>query len=245
MQDLFVKKGIPKQRLTTFLFTFLLTGFEMKRLNLRCKSLDDLLGGGIESKSITEVYGEAGSGKTNFCLQATRECALKNKKVAYIDTECVSLERLEQICKDFDFKKILSNILFYDPSSLKEQEKMIKKSIEIENLGMIVFDTFNMFYRIEWEEDEQSASRSLNRQITNLQLAARKKDIYVLMAGQVYSSENGEIKPFAGRGIEHMAKTIVKLDKIGIGRRKATIMKHRSLPEGKSTFFKITTKGLE
>ena len=48
----------------------------MKRLPLKCKPLDVLLGGGLERKTITEIYGEAGSGKTNLCLQASRECVV-------------------------------------------------------------------------------------------------------------------------------------------------------------------------
>ena len=85
----------------------------MDRLPINCKPLDNLLGGGIESSSITEVYGEAGSGKTNFCLQAARELALKGGKVAYIDSEGVSLERLEQLCQDYDHKKIFSITIIY------------------------------------------------------------------------------------------------------------------------------------
>jgi KaiC/GvpD/RAD55 family RecA-like ATPase len=162
----------------TFLFYIILTDFEMKRLQLKCKPLDDLLGGGIESNTITEVYGEAGSGKTNLCLQASRECVASGKKVAYIDTESVSIERIGQICKGYDYKKMLSNILFFAPTSFEEQEKMIYNAIKVDDVGLIVVDTFNMFYRIKIEDDEEGANRSLNRQMTNLQLAARKKDLY-------------------------------------------------------------------
>lgn len=217
----------------------------MKRLQLKCKPLDDLLGGGIESNTITEVYGEAGSGKTNLCLQASRECVASGKKVAYIDTESVSIERIGQICEGYDYKKMLSNILFFAPTSFEEQEKMIYNAIKVDDVGLIVVDTFNMFYRIKIEDDEEGANRSLNRQLTNLQLAARKKDLYVLIAGQVYSIENDDVKPFAGRGVEHMAKTILKLERVSTGRRRATIVKHRSQPEGKKAFFNITNKGLE
>lgn len=217
----------------------------MKRLQLQCKPLDDLLGGGIESKAITEVYGEAGSGKTNICLQASRECAISGKKVAYIDSEGVSLERLNQICTDYDSKKILSKVLFFNPSSLREQEKMIKNAIKVKDLGLVVLDTYNLFYRLTLEEDEKFAIRSLNRQITDLQIAAMKKDLFAIISGQVYSTENDDVKPFAGRGIEHVAKTIIKLEKIGIGKRQATIIKHRSLPEGEKAIFTITSKGLE
>lgn len=218
---------------------------QMKRLSLKCQPLDKLLDGGIEYKTITELYGEAGTGKTNICLQATRESANKGKKVVYIDSEGVSVERLQQICADYDFKKIYSNIIFLNPTSLEHQENILKKTEKTENLGLIVLDTFNMFHRIEFEEDEQKANRLLNRQITTLSLIARKKDIPVLIAGQVYTSETGEIKPFAGRGLEHIAKTILKLDKTGTGKRQATIIKHRSIPEGRKTVFSITQKGLE
>jgi len=217
----------------------------MKRLKLKCKPLDDLLGGGIECDAVTEVYGEAGAGKTNFCLQAARECAAHGKKVAYIDSEGVSLERLEQICSSYDKKKILKNILFFNPYSFEEQEKMISNAIQIKDLGLIIFDTFNMFYRMQFEEDENCNSRALNRQITDLQIAARSKNIYVIIAGQVYTSENDEIKPFAGRGIEHMAKTMIRLEKTGTGKRRAVIIKHRSEPEGKQALFTISSKGLE
>jgi len=217
----------------------------MKRLKLRCKPLDVLLDGGIESQIITEVYGEAGTGKTNLCLQASRECVLHSKKVVYIDCEGVSIERLEQICAGYDFKKILSNILFFNPNSLEEQEKIVRNTVKIKNLGLVVLDTFNMFYRLKIEEDEKSADRSLNRQITDLQLIARKKDIPVVITGQVYSTENGDVKPFAGRGVEHIVKTIIKLEKTSTGKRMATIIKHRSIPEGDKAFFTITSKGLE
>ena len=63
--------------------------------------------------------------------------------------------------------------------SLEEQEKMIEKAIKVNNLGLIILDTFNMFYRIKLEEDEKLANRSLNRQITSLQLAARNKNIFI------------------------------------------------------------------
>ena len=90
----------------------------MKYLQLKCKPLDDLLGGGIEKGTITEVYGEPGSGKTNLCLQAARECVSNGKKMVFIDTEGVSLERLKQICqKNYDFKRIIDKILFYNPDN--------------------------------------------------------------------------------------------------------------------------------
>ena len=217
----------------------------MNRLKIKCKPLDDLLGGGIEQGTITELYGEAGSGKTNYCLQASRACVLKGKKVAYVDTEGVSLERLEQICPSHGKKKILSNILFFSPTTFEEQEAMVQNATKINDVGLIVLDTFNMFYRIQLDKDEKGANRSLNRQITKLQVEARKNGVYVLITGQVYTVENDDVKPFAGKIVEHMAKIILKFEKTGMGKRRASIIKHRSFPEGKSASFRITSDGLE
>ena len=217
----------------------------MKRLPLACKPIDELLVGGIEYQSITEIHGEAGSGKTNFCLQASRECAEKGKKVAYIDSEGVSTERVEQICKNYDSKKILQNILFYQPASFDEQEKMISKALNIDQVGLVVVDTVNLLYRISQEEDKDSAMRCFTRQVGNLQMAAMQKNICVLLTEQVYSDKNGDIKPFTNRDIEHMVKTMLKLEKVGIGKRRVVIIKHRSLPEGKTAIFSITSTGLE
>ncbi|MCK4348622.1 MAG: DNA repair and recombination protein RadB [Thermoplasmatales archaeon] len=217
----------------------------MKRLQLKCKPLDDLLGGGIESKVITKIYGEAGSGKTNLCLQASRECANNGKRVAYIDSEGASLERLGQICKDYSYDKILKNILFFSPSSLEDQEKMVKNAINVKDLDLIIVDTINLFYRINLEEDKEGAMRSFTRQMANLQIAVREKDFHAIVVEQVYTDKNGDIKPFTNRDTEHMVKATVRLEKIGIGKRQATIIKHRSQPEEKKAIFKITAKGLE
>ncbi len=52
-----------------------------------------------------------------------------------------------------------------------------------------------------------------------MQMAARKKDIFILISEQVYTDKNGEIKPFTHRETEHIIKTSIKLEKIGIGKR--------------------------
>ncbi len=215
----------------------------MDKLPLDC-SLDKLLEGGIEAGIITEIYGEGGTGKTNICIQAAKKCIENGKRVVYIDTEGISKERLLQVFKD---KKKLEKILFFFPFSLKEQEEMVEKAIKID-AGITILDSANLFYRLEMNEDEARATRSLTKQLVTLQIEARKKNIPVIITSQVYSAGD-DIKPFAGRSIDHIAKTIIKIEKAGTenGRekRKATIVKHRSLPEGKSIYFFITEDGIE
>jgi DNA repair protein RadB len=218
----------------------------MTRLSLLCQPLDNLLGGGLENKSITEFYGEAGTGKTNICLQAARECAKAGKKVGYIDSEGVSIERLQQLCSDNDYneKEILDNILIFSPTTQEDQEKMIKNALKIQDLKLIIVDTLNIFYRLNLEEDKEKAMRLFSKQVATLQKAAREKNLYAIITEQVYTDKNGEIKPFTNRDVEHIVKTIIKLEKIGLGKRQATIIKHRSQPEGNTATFSITNCGI-
>ena len=88
------------------------------RLATSCEGVDELLAGGIEQGTVTLVYGEAGSGKTSLALQLSRE-AIKNSSdsvVLFVDTEGLSLERMEQI-----FGKVeQGRLLLMRPSSLND-----------------------------------------------------------------------------------------------------------------------------
>ena len=212
-----------------------------EKLPLHCP-LDQLLKGGIEKGIITEIYGEGGSGKTNICIQAARSCVEEGRKAVYIDTEGISKERLLQIFGD---RKKLENLLFFIPFSLKEQEEMVEKACRID-AGIIILDSANLFYRLEMNEDETMATRSLTKQLVTLQIEARKKNIPVIITSQVYSAGD-EIKPFAGRSMDHIAKTIIRVERVDERgeKRRAILVKHRSIEEGASVEFRITAKGIE
>lgn len=66
---------------------------EVVQITTGSSCLDEILGGGIETKSITEAFGEFRCGKTQLChtlcvtAQLPREMGGGNGKVAYIDTE--------------------------------------------------------------------------------------------------------------------------------------------------------------
>ena len=69
----------------------------VNRIPLGSTQVDRLLGGGIEEGSVTLFFGEAGTGKTNICLQLARNVAVKGEKVAYIDAEGLSSDLLKQV----------------------------------------------------------------------------------------------------------------------------------------------------
>ena len=222
----------------------------LMRVPFDCKALDDLLRGGIEAGTITEIYGEAGSGKTNLCILLARNVVLSGKKVIYIDTEGLSQERVSQICGDqCDF--VTKNLLIFEPYAFNEQETIVEKAVNLaiknEDIGLVILDSATLHYRIEsGSEVDQRERKSLTRQITALMKLCRKRQIPIILTSQVFTDVDvGIFKPLGGHVLHHNAKTIIRLDKEGHGLRRALLMKHRSLAEGESAVFRITQNGIE
>lgn len=208
---------------------------------------DELLGGGIEKGTITLVYGEGGSGKTNLCLILTKNAVLSGSKVLYIDTEGVSMARLGQIAGQ-ELDKVNKNVLFSEPYDLGEQTRLIAKGVKLlENrgkVGLIVVDSLTTFFRMSRSE-EGDERRELNEQLSLLMNAARKFTIPVLITSQVYTDiSTGNFEPLGGHILLHTAKTIVKLERLPAGRRRATLMKHRHIRESGSIEFQIVSSGI-
>lgn len=219
------------------------------RLPLGTASLDDLLDGGVESAALTEFYGEAGAGKTNWCLQLARNVARDGRKVVYIDTEGVSTDRLRQIAGD-DFKRVHQNILFFEPYSLRDQEQMVEKVSRLAStadVGLIVLDSATLHYRLGLGTgDDVQGRRQLALQLQSLVAVARKRNVPVVITSQVYTNvDREELEPVGGQLVRHIAKAVIRLEKLGPGRRRATVIKHRSIAESLTADFVITMRGLE
>jgi len=208
--------------------------------------LDKLLDGGIDNDTVTNIYGPAGSGKTNIVLLTILNC-INDKKVIYIDTEgSFSFDRFNQLGGNED---LLKKIIFIEPSTWKDQHshvKNLKKIIEKEKIGLISIDSVVTFYRLELnQENFQTVNKQLATQYSILSRIAREYKIPVLVTNQVYSK--GEEIEITSRSIGHYwSKSLIELKKTDKANcRLAIIKKHRSLPEGKKIEFEITERGLK
>jgi DNA repair protein RadB len=217
-------------------------------------SLDEILGGGIEKSTITQVYGPPGSGKTNIALVLTVEVAKTGKKVIYVDTEGgLSIDRIKQISKD-EFEEVINNIIVFEPHSFYEQEKDLKTvktllTSKADEIDLIVLDSAVALYRLN-ESKSPILNKELGKQMGLLSEFSRKYKLAVFITNQIYSSFNGEgngnITPVGGDILKYWSKVIIELEKSDLNsQRIANLKRHKSMPEGISTNFTIGSDGLQ
>ncbi len=220
----------------------------IKKLPTGAQSIDDLLGGGFEAGTVSQIYGEPASGKTNICLQLAINTIRAGKLVIFIDTEGFSIERFSQIAGDHA-QELARHAIIFSPMSFEEQFAAIKDAEKLvqQNVGLIIMDSATAYYRVEREgKNGARPMQELASQMTALLGMARKHDIVVVITNQIYTDiGNEEFRAAGGKWLEHISKAIVELKRAGPGKRIAILRKHRSLPEGGSAEFMITGKGIE
>ncbi|MEN7982644.1 MAG: DNA repair and recombination protein RadB [Nanoarchaeota archaeon] len=225
--------------------------------------LNKFLSGGYERDVISMVAGPPGCGKTNFSILASCSQAKKGNKVIFVDTEGgFSVERVKQIVGECH-EEILENIFLLEPTNFEEQKKCFVKLLEQVKQGhvnLIVIDGMAMLYRLELgdavesKEDERIRiiNRSVAKQMRVLAEIARKQKIPVIITNQVYSGfvceedwkkgKKGEINIVGGDLFKYWSKCIIELKSEG-NKRKAILLKHRSLPKSELNF-EIKNEGI-
>jgi DNA repair protein RadB len=221
--------------------------------------------GGYESDIITMIAGSPGSGKTNLAILASCSQAKKGNKVIFVDTEGgFSVERVKQIVGKENIDEILSNILILNCTNFEEQKsafvKLLGQVKKEQKIGLIVIDSMAMLYRLELGdavksgEDERikEVNREVAKQMRALAELSRNEKIPVIITNQVYNEflseedlrKNVERKTIIVGGdlFRYWSKCIIEL-KNDNGRKKAILLKHRSLPE-KELGFVIKNEGI-
>ncbi|MFC3958158.1 DNA repair and recombination protein RadB [Halovivax cerinus] len=222
-----------------------------------CPPVDDLLGGGFERGTVTQLYGPPAAGKTNLALSGAVEAAAAGGMAVYVDTEGLSVERFEQLLDarvdgDADelanAESIASRIVIEEALDFDEQAEAVRDVEEFaDRADLIVLDSATGFYRLERADDAQAgdALRQVTSQVTHLLSLARKHDVAVVVTNQVFSDPDSDrTRPLGGNTLEHWTGTIIRIDRFRGGNRRATLEKHRSKPAGESVQFAITNEGL-
>lgn len=216
-----------------------------------CAAIDDLLGGGFERGGVTQVYGPPAAGKSNLVLSAAVAHAAAGGRTLYIDTEGLSVDRMEQLAsghRDASLEDIASRIIFSEVLDFQEQKEAVQDASEFATeVDLIILDSATGFYRLErTNEDDGEALRGVARQITHLLSLARKHDLAVAVTNQVYTDPNSDAtRALGGHTLDHWSAVILRLDRFRGGNRRATLEKHHAKEAGGTAQFKITETGLE
>ncbi len=217
-----------------------------------CDPIDDLLGGGFERGAATQVYGSPAAGKTNVVLSAAMEATAAGQSVLYIDTEGLSLDRMEQLATahagpDQTVDDLASRLIITEAFSYEQQEEAVQDAADFaEEVDLVVLDSATGFYRLErTEQADGEALRGVARQITHLLSLARKEDLAVAFTNQVFTDpDSDQARALGGHTLDHWSAIILRLDRFRGGNRRATLEKHHAREAGETAQFRITGEGL-
>ena len=111
---------------------------DISKVSSGCLGLDIALGGGYGEGRIVEVFSEESGGKTTLAIHACIEVQKLGRVACYIDAEhAFDPSYAEDIGLDLSGGKFL----FSQPSSGEEAFGIAEKLLELENIGIIVFDS--------------------------------------------------------------------------------------------------------
>ena len=240
---------------------------DVLRVTTSSTSFNELLGGGIESGSITEVYGAYRSGKTQIAHQTAVNVQLPVEQgglttdpdnpavTVYIDT--YSTFRPERIysmatAHGLDTEKVLENILVAKAYNSDHQMVLVQQVVEQMpkyNIKVIVVDSVMSHFRAEYIGRGTLAVRQgkLNKHLHDLQRLADTKNFLIFITNQVMSRPDAffgdPTTAIGGHILAHVPQTRLYLRRSKGQNRIARLVDSPSLAEGEAVF-KITEDGI-
>jgi len=227
------------------------------------KNLDELLGGGgIQSKSITEVFGAYGSGKTQIGLtlavnvQLPSERGGANGKCVFIDTEGTFRPiRIKQIAESLGAnpEKVLKNIFVARAFNSDHQILLLEKISEMiksgEPIKLLIVDSLTAHFRAEFAGRGQLADRQqkLNKYIHSLMSLAEKHNMIIFVTNQVMANPaqmfGDPTTPIGGHILGHASTYRLYLRRGKKDSRVAKLIDSPDLPDNETIFF-VTNAGI-
>ena len=206
------------------------------RISSGSKNLDNLLGGGIETRSITELYGEFGSGKTQIChtlcvsVQKNAQLSRLTGNALYIDTEnTFRPERIVSIAnaRNLNPEPILENIIVAKAYNSSHQEAIIEEAanvIQLHGIRLLVVDSAVSHYRAEYLGRALLSERQqkMNRFLHILLRIAETCSVAVVITNQIQSSPDSlfgdPFRPTGGNIMGHTTTYRIYLKRAGKNR---------------------------
>ena len=206
---------------------------DIGKISTGTNSLDTLFDGGIETQALTEVYGEFGCGKTQFCftmcvlVQKPKEEGGLEGGALYIDTEnTFRPERIVTIAKanEMDPEKVLDNIIVARAYNSAHQTLILEEVgpvIRENNIKLIIVDSAVGLFRAEYLGRGTLSVRQqkLNHFVHLLVRIAETYNIAALATNQVMASPDvffgDPTRPIGGNVVAHTSTYRIYFKKSG------------------------------
>lgn len=218
--------------------------------------LDKLLEGGIETGSITEVFGEFRTGKTQLCHTLCITCQMAvtdggaEGKAIYLDTEgSFRPSRLQAIAERFglDPAVALENVAYARAHNSEHQMELLKMAAAImsqDRYALLIVDSATALFRTDYMGRGELSERQMQmaqflRQLTRL---AEEFGVAVFITNQVVANPDGmsfakdSTKPIGGNIIAHASTTRLRLRKGRGENRICSVVDSPTLPEADAQF---------
>ncbi|CAK7890703.1 DNA repair protein Rad51p [[Candida] anglica] len=237
--------------------------FHTRRAELICvttgsKQLDTLLGGGIETGSITEVFGEFRTGKSQLCHTLAVTCQLPidmgggEGKCLYIDTEGTFRPiRLVSIAQRYGLNPddCLDNVAYARAYNAEHQLQLLHQAAAMmseSRFSLLIVDSIMSLYRTDYSGRGELSARQTHvaKYMRTLQRLADEFGIAVVITNQVVAQVDGMSsmynpdpkKPIGGNIIAHSSTTRLSFKKGRAEQRICKIYDSPCLPESECVF---------
>lgn len=232
------------------------------RISTNAKSLDELLGGGVETQAITEFAGEFGTGKTQIAHQLAVDVQLPvdqgglNGEVVYIDTESTFRpERIVSMAKavGMDAEAALSRIHVARAFNSNHQMLLVGKAQELARerpVRLVVVDSLTAHFRSEYAGRGELAPRQqlLNKHLHELLRFADAYNAAIVVTNQVSSRPDilfgDPTRPIGGNIVAHASTYRLYLRRSKPPKRIARLIDSPNLPEGEAVY-SLTSEGIK
>jgi DNA repair protein RAD51 len=231
---------------------------ELISITTGSKALDTLLAGGIETGSVTELFGEFRTGKSQLCHTLAVTCQLPldmgggEGKCMFIDTEGTFRPvRLLGVANRYGLsgEEVLDNVAYARAYNSDHQLQLLTQASSMmceTRFSLLIVDSATSLYRTDFTGRGELSNRQthLARFMRTLQRLADEFGIAVVITNQVVAQVDGgpnmynpdPKKPIGGNIIAHASTTRLSLKKGRGETRIAKIYDSPCLPESEATF---------
>lgn len=232
---------------------------EVGKLTTGSETLNTLLGGGLETRAISEFYGEFGSGKTQVAHQLAVTVQLPPEKgglngsVIIIDTEnTFRPERIRDMAEGLalDYQEVLQHIHVARAYNSNHQillvdraEKLAEELKETEKpVRLLVIDSATAHFRAEYVGRGTLADRQqkINKHLHDALRFGDLNNAVIMITNQVQVRPDAffgdPTRPIGGHIVGHTATFRIYLRKSKGEKRIARLVDSPNLPEAEAVF---------